>query len=74
VNDSIKTWVAEVEEAYADKRDMTDLIARFTAEPDETKIAIWAVLTTPGIANIEFAKFVYRHFSRPVLAIFGTVI
>jgi hypothetical protein len=69
-------WAQRIRTAF-DKRDeegVAALVPVFAREPALVQILTWSRMTNCGIDEIDYAKFVHRHFAAAILALFGEVI
>lgn len=70
----VVSWQQQAREAFVTKRsdaDMADMAARLGKEPPIVQILAWSRLTNQGVDEIEFARFVHKHFANTILSIFG---
>jgi len=69
---TVSQWATRVRQAYDTKDDkIPDLVTLFNKEPAIVKIMCWSRMTGVGIDEIDYAKYVHRHFARSLLDLFG---
>lgn len=67
-------WAQRIRQAYDKKEEGIDvLVLVFSREPALTQIFAWSQCTSIGIDDIDYCKFVHKHFASPILNLFGTV-
>jgi hypothetical protein len=69
---NVGVWAQRVRQSYDTKDEgIGDLVSLFDKEPALVKIMCWSRLTGCGIDQIDYAKYVHRHFARSILNLFG---
>ena len=60
---TVNEWAGAFRKGYDSKSDMGELVSAFSKEPALIKLMTWSRMTSQGINQIDFAKFVHKHLA-----------
>jgi len=67
-------WTQRIRLAYDTKEEgVAALASAFSKEPALIQIMVWGRVTGGGIDQIDYAKYVHKHFANAILNLFGAV-
>ncbi len=68
----VSEWAAAFRKAFDTKEVSDELYLTFAKEPALIKLMVWSRLTSGGIDEIEFAKFIHHHIADIIIVdVFG---